>query len=145
MKKRVGILTFHRANNYGAALQCYALQETVKGLGHNVEIINYKQPYIEKVYKPQIEKEELCRILKRPRWYYGYFFKILPKRILPYIKYKLFRTVYLKTSKAFDKNKEILCRYDSIIIGSDQVWFAPHRPAGRKGACRLPQGFGRAA
>ena len=121
MKRKVGILTFHRANNYGAVLQCYALQETVKALGYNVEIINYKQPYIETVYKP-IKKKELLNVLKRPRWYYGFFFKILPKRIQTYIKYKSFRKLHLKTGEAFDKNKSILCQYDTIIIGSDQVW-----------------------
>lgn len=121
MKRKIGILTFHRANNYGAVLQCYALQETVKALGHNVEIINYKQPYIEKIYKP-IKKSELLNVLKRPRWYYSFFFKILPERILTYTKYWSFRERHLKTGKAFDKNKETLSEYDTIIIGSDQVW-----------------------
>ena len=39
---KIGILTFHWATNYGAVLQCYALQEYLKSLGHEVEIINYK-------------------------------------------------------------------------------------------------------
>ena len=121
MKNKVGILTFHRANNYGAVLQCYALQETIKALGHDVEVINYRQPYIEKVYKP-IDKKEFYNILKKPRWYYGYFFKVIPKRIQRYIKYSSFRKKYLKTCKAFDNKKEIPLEYNTIIIGSDQVW-----------------------
>ena len=32
-KKKIGILTFQRAVNYGASLQMYALQKTVKELG----------------------------------------------------------------------------------------------------------------
>ena len=48
---KIGILTFHRAINYGAVLQCYALQETLKRMGHNVEVIDYRQPMIEKAYK----------------------------------------------------------------------------------------------
>lgn len=47
---RVGILTFHRAHNYGAVLQCYALQKVLKNLGHEVQVIDYRQPYIEKHY-----------------------------------------------------------------------------------------------
>lgn len=121
MKRKVGILTFHRANNYGAVLQCYALQEIVKVLGHNVEIINYKQSYIENLYKP-IKEKELLNVLRRPRWYYGFFFKILPKRIQTYIKYQSFRKRYLNTGKAFNENKELLGEYATIIIGSDQVW-----------------------
>ena len=32
--RKVAILTFQRALNYGAALQAYALQRVVKNLGH---------------------------------------------------------------------------------------------------------------
>ena len=39
---RVGILTFHDALNYGAVLQCYALQNTLMNLGYEVEVIDYK-------------------------------------------------------------------------------------------------------
>lgn len=118
---KIGILTFHRADNYGAVLQCYALQEVLKSLGNEVEIINYKQPYIEKFYHP-IKKEEFRNVLKKPRWYYGYFIKILPKRYKKHLRYKLFRNQHLKTGKAFENNKEIPGNYDAIIIGSDQVW-----------------------
>ena len=38
---KIGILTFHRGNNYGGILQCYALQQVLKSLGHSVEIVNY--------------------------------------------------------------------------------------------------------
>lgn len=38
---KIGILTFHWSDNYGAVLQCYALQEYLKSQGHEVEIINY--------------------------------------------------------------------------------------------------------
>ena len=47
---RIGILTFHRAHNYGAVLQCYALQETLKRMGHDVQVIDYRQPWIEDFY-----------------------------------------------------------------------------------------------
>lgn len=39
--KKVGIVTFHRADNYGAVLQNYALQKAV-GDWCNVETVNYK-------------------------------------------------------------------------------------------------------
>ena len=37
---KIGILTFHRAHNYGAVLQTYGLQEYIKQLGHDVYIID---------------------------------------------------------------------------------------------------------
>ena len=48
---KIGILTFHRAHNYGAVLQCYALQERLKMAGYDVSVIDYRQPAIERAYK----------------------------------------------------------------------------------------------
>lgn len=49
--KKIGILTFQHAVNYGAALQMYALQKTVKNLGAEAEIIDYECPCIAEVYE----------------------------------------------------------------------------------------------
>lgn len=38
--KKIGIITFHRAKNYGAVLQAYALQHTLEQLGSNCEIVD---------------------------------------------------------------------------------------------------------
>ena len=48
---KIGILTFHRAHNYGAVLQCYALQEILQRLGYDVYVIDYRQPTLEYAYK----------------------------------------------------------------------------------------------
>lgn len=45
---KIGILTFHRALNYGAVLQCYALYTTLKSMGHEPEIIDYRPESIER-------------------------------------------------------------------------------------------------
>ena len=49
--KKIGICTLYFANNYGAVLQAFALQEVLKEMGHDVEFIkvrdvkvNMKQP-----------------------------------------------------------------------------------------------------
>lgn len=42
--KKVGILTFQRASNYGAALQMYALQKKIRDLGHDAEVIDLLCP-----------------------------------------------------------------------------------------------------
>lgn len=38
---RIGIITYHFARNYGAILQCYALQSYLKSKGHHVEVLDY--------------------------------------------------------------------------------------------------------
>ena len=49
--KRIGILTLHRANNFGAVLQNYALQKAIKRLGYECETIDYMIPQIDYEYK----------------------------------------------------------------------------------------------
>jgi hypothetical protein len=51
---KIGILTFHDANNYGAVLQAYALTEAVKKIESDVEIINYK------LFSPLLGLEKEC-------------------------------------------------------------------------------------
>ena len=56
---KIGIITFHRALNYGAVLQAYALHEYLKQCGYEVEIIEYIEDY------SQTTKEENHQIVIR--------------------------------------------------------------------------------
>ena len=48
---RVGILTFHSANNFGALLQAVSLQKTIIERGNvECELIDYKPEFIRKDY-----------------------------------------------------------------------------------------------
>ena len=38
---KIGILTYHRAHNYGAMLQAYALRTFLREQGHQVEFVDY--------------------------------------------------------------------------------------------------------
>lgn len=49
----VGILTFHRAVNYGAVLQTYALQGALNDLKIENEVLDYRCPFIEAHYNPK--------------------------------------------------------------------------------------------
>lgn len=123
MQKKIGIITFHYKNNFGAVLQCYALQEFLKRQGYLVEIINLKPT----------DRNRLIRTLKQ-------FFKYLIKSFriknlfvhlsqffnLFYQSHKFcsFRKTYLNISKFYNislQNHD-LNEYDCIITGSDQVW-----------------------
>ena len=46
-RRRVGVLTFHMAHNYGAMLQAYALPKALNKLGVDCEIIDYRFSYID--------------------------------------------------------------------------------------------------
>ena len=48
---KIGVITFHRAINYGAALQTYALQRAISDLGFDTEVIDYRCEHMENLYK----------------------------------------------------------------------------------------------
>lgn len=118
---KIGILTFHCAHNYGAVLQCYALQETLSQLGHKVEIIDYRPQYLLDPYnifnkKRIISKnpiEFLKNIVKE--------FLILYIRIKRYNRFNRFIINRLNLSHPI-YDKEIPSNYDVYIMGSDQIW-----------------------
>jgi len=113
---KIGILTFHRACNYGAVLQCFALQEVLKSLGHDVEVIDYRSHHIEKTY----------RIIKTYNGIRTFVRSLLTMRFTYYQQknFKSFRDTFLNISKSSyrDTNELCLSNYDCFIIGSDQVW-----------------------
>lgn len=117
---RVGILTFHRAHNYGAVLQCYALQEVIKSMGHEVDVIDYHQPYIEKLYKTEVPFSGYLSRIFNPRAIYGYH-KWRSSQIYETSKFTSFVLKYLNTTNpcTFDN---VPTDYDVYVIGSDQVW-----------------------
>mgnify|MGYP006396861429 CR=1 FL=1 len=48
--KKICLITFHSAHNYGAMLQSYALQKILKKK-YDIKIINYRNYTIDKNYK----------------------------------------------------------------------------------------------
>lgn len=119
--KRVGVITFHRANNFGAVLQCYALQETLKKLGYKVQIIDYREPYTELIYNP-VRWDIMMQGLTRPRLLAGYLFKVFPERLKRSIQYNRFRKQYLNCTKPIFQREQIPLDFDTYLIGSDQMW-----------------------
>lgn len=119
---RIGILTLHRAENFGAVLQAYALQSHLLKQGHDVSIIDYRNSTIESAY--QIlnlsilwSRKNVFISLKK----YLSRFRHLRERTIVKRKYTRFREQYLHLSSPFYHIDGSL-PYDACIVGSDQVW-----------------------
>lgn len=129
---RIGILTFHRGNNYGGILQCYALQQVLKKLGHTVEVIDYRhndnRGLVRKLYSKYSTADNIGEFLSSLSDF------ICNHRTVPFDKalndasikeFDKFRSTYLNISKTLDSNTigdYANAEYDLIITGSDQVW-----------------------
>lgn len=55
---KTATITFHNTNNFGAALQCYALQQSLLALGVENEVLDYTSPYLNKPYKLSALREK---------------------------------------------------------------------------------------
>lgn len=118
---RIGILTFHRAHNYGAVLQCYALQEYLVNLGHNVSVIDYNNSKLWKGYEWRDRKYEKW-MLKNPIKLPIRFFRYIKGRKRQFVRYNKF--VRFQERKLRLSNVDSIQQkpYDLILIGSDQIW-----------------------
>lgn len=119
---KIGILTFHRALNYGAVLQCFALQEKLHEMGHDIEIIDYRPTYIERerwafnrrTFQKKTWKGRIKYILLIP-------FKLFFKRKASQ-SFDSFTKRRFHFSQRVKSASDIPSYYDVIVFGSDQIW-----------------------
>ncbi len=105
---KVGILTFHGANNYGAVLQVYGLKKICESIGYSVHVIDYAPRYISKQYNYFSVSKDLKLNFIKLRNVFG---NIQKKR-----KFDSFR------QDNFDIEPFHKGSYDAILYGSDQIW-----------------------
>lgn len=112
---KIGILTFPNSPSFGASLQMLGLYDALRDLGHDVEIINYKNTYMS-------EKKHLVN--RNSNKVKNLMISLLD--IPSKIKFKTFENCmlfYPKTTLCEKDNLlDISNRYDYLICGSDQVW-----------------------
>ena len=123
---KIGILTFHRAINNGAVLQCYALYTTLKNLGHDVEVIDYRPESIEK-YRMYFRKKDFKRAkgLSKIRYLLSCLSSFLSKKITS-TKFDKFIKNNLKTTSKILEIQQIPQYYDAVVFGSDKIWSYEH-------------------
>lgn len=118
MSKKAAVLTVHRANNFGAVLQAYALQTFLNNNGFKVDIINYLCPFIENLYGyfPLRKGNALKNIIKS--------LLLIPVVFLRRRNFDGFRLKFLKTTAPVTRAelKNLNGSYDMFITGSDQVF-----------------------
>lgn len=120
MKKAI-IVTFQNAYNYGAILQCFALQEKIKSLDISVSVLNYNNNIIAKIYKnfyipskrfPKCIKSFLSNIIYFKRIY------IRNKNFKEFIDNNLNLTELMN----YEEIKKLNLHDTVLIAGSDQIW-----------------------
>jgi hypothetical protein len=116
---KVGVINFHRAINYGAVLQAYALAESIKKMGCNPIILDYKNQLIERQYNPKyISNKSLKGIMSSILTY--------SRKKKKRDKFEGFRAKYFHLQEISNlyssESAEQLKNYKAFVAGSDQVW-----------------------
>ena len=116
---KVGILTFQNANNYGAALQAFALCSKVRKLGCNAELINYENPFVTDGEKPRLPY--FSELVKNP---VNYLSRLTTAKAFSCRKkaFDSFNEKYELIGPSIGTQADIESKYDVVIFGSDQVW-----------------------
>lgn len=120
---KVAILTFHNAINYGAILQCFALQEFIsRKFDCEVDVLNYTPKKFHIFYDPT-KPFKAPGLKNKTKAIIKYFIRhkeikyqgIKYKALTSYIENNINTTMKITNlSNSLD--------YDCFIVGSDQVW-----------------------
>ncbi|MBQ3426311.1 MAG: polysaccharide pyruvyl transferase family protein [Clostridia bacterium] len=112
---KIGIITHHCINNYGAFLQGWALQEKLKALFPNDEV--YMINYI-------IPKQNIINIGGFFRFYPGSETPVswLNKITQPAVFSKTRKKYYNMTKAVYNAEQINALGMDCVVIGSDEVW-----------------------
>jgi hypothetical protein len=130
---KIGIITIFKANNYGAELQAFALQNKLELMGHESELIDYpfykhpthvtcrqSKPLFDIGLKNRL-KEQVYPFLKSAQ-----NFSIRNDIQTREIKMGAFHQAHSRLSKVCYNSMETLYAadlpYDLFMVGSDQVW-----------------------
>lgn len=118
---KIGILTFSSAYNFGAVLQCYALEYCIRQLGFDVEVIEYVPEYLA-TKRPRIG---LRTFVNRHPWKCPSIIRKIRKNQERFDLYKDFEKRYSKRSEAIctcEELRDLVTKYDYVVVGSDQIW-----------------------
>ncbi len=129
---KICIITQPLHNNYGGILQAYALQRTLREMGHDVVTDRYGAPH-RRLSTPK-------RLFKLASSYFRFYvlrskraslakYQRFPKRHRQALKFaefdrfvdQYFRTIDLFKGRCNLRRSEVEC-FDAFVSGSDQIW-----------------------
>lgn len=121
---KIGILTYHRAENYGAMLQAYALRTYLQSLGHDVEFVDYWPDYHVNYFKifswdrfkRASWKGKIEYLLGATVWLYP------RKRRSMHLQRFIHERLRVTGSPRYNEKTKATEHYDVVVYGSDQIW-----------------------
>lgn len=132
---RVGILTYHFSDNYGAMLQAYTLRSWFRERGCSAEFVNYQPTYLEAGgrFSTSLDLRSLRENAKVVYLRGAHLWQKIFGDAEQHAALNDFRAQQLGASGVIHKKRESLLPslsgFDLLVTGSDQVW----SPSGNTG------------
>ena len=121
---KLGLLTFHTAANYGAALQAYAFEKFLADKGYDCEYINYVNA--SRAHEYSMSWHIYDCLMRGKLTSAAVYLAGCPFMTLRKFRFNRFYKKNLKqTAKVYHNSKEaeeLNDKYDYFVVGSDQVW-----------------------
>ena len=123
---RIGILTLPLHTNYGGILQAYALQQVLRGMGHEAVVIDEEKQFhfslkrrIEMYVKGKVKRllQGKNAIIYSPE-YYKQLWAARTKHTGRFITEHITRRVVANVTEISEGD------FDAFVVGSDQIWRA---------------------
>jgi len=121
---KVGLITYHNALNYGAALQAYATQRAICNLGHECIVIDYVNTARSRKYnmisliREKMKQGDIRAVAKMAA---GSIFVAGRKKTFK----KFYSNNLVKTKTEYHSSEELMKlndEFDLFLAGSDQIW-----------------------
>ena len=123
-KEKIGIATFHCAENYGAFLQTFALSKWIQDrMPLKVMVVNYRPEYLLEPYKICFKKRLTTNtpFLRKCKAFISFCVEV-PYRLIRKRKFKKAETLLPLTRKYVSAEFKLDASYKGIVLGSDQIW-----------------------
>lgn len=122
---KIGILTFHRAINYGAFLQAFALKTHLTSLGHEVEIVDYWPEGHADCYRVLPQSWKKRSLFGKVKFFISFILRYsrTKKRIegMQRLVKQYFDLPPVPCYQTAESLKSL--SYDCVVYGSDQIWW----------------------
>ncbi len=127
---KIGILTYHRAENYGALLQAYGLRTYLRQQGFDVSFVDYWPSYHDSYFNIfSLNRFKKSGVKAKIQYLFEtvvfYGLKRRRKRNLQsFMKNQLGLPEEIK----YSSNKAVCNEFDVVVYGSDQIWRKQNLP-----------------
>ena len=121
---KIGILTYHRAENYGALLQAYALMSYLRSLGYDVSFVDYWPKYHSDYFRLfPWQQFKNRRGIRKLIFLLQLIFWVIPRFVRKRrLKRFMFEQLGLQRDAIYTSANSKTEKYDVVIYGSDQIW-----------------------